>query len=378
MKYIHQMLMSNELGGAGLIALNLARFFSTQTQKCRVWIPGDGPARCKADELGLAYSMFDCAGPFGSSKARAAWGNWRIGLALRHYVPGIIHLYSSLHYGALHLGIQMSGLRSVVHIQLEEESGGLSWAFKSPPDLVITCANFLVEQVRNALPAHLQETQLIVSVPNAVDTMRFLPGDKILAKKRIGVADKIPLILMVANLAPHKGQETVIRAAAMLKEMGVNPLFWLVGTERGGTQEYTSRLRSLCCELGVAEQVYFLGQRDDIPDLLRAADAFLLPSTAEGLPLSVLEAQATKVPVIAAPTAGVPEVVIDGETGFLMKAHDVEGYAHCIRRLLGDRMLYTHLTERAYAKIVKEHTWNVYVEQIQKAYLSLIQSGRQE
>jgi len=64
-------------------------------------------------------------------------------------------------------------------------------------------------------------------------------------------------------------------------------------------------LQALCSELGVADQIRFLGHREDIPDLLRAADILLLPSTNEGLPLSVLEAQATKVPVLAAPTAGI-------------------------------------------------------------------------
>ena len=81
----------------------------------------------------------------------------------------------------------------------------------------------------------------------------------------------------------------------------------------------------------MGECVRLLGQRDDANVLLRAADFFLLPSTNEGLPLSILEAQATKVPVLAAPTAGIPEIVRDAETGFLIPATDAPGYAHRIR-----------------------------------------------
>jgi glycosyltransferase involved in cell wall biosynthesis len=120
------------------------------------------------------------------------------------------------------------------------------------------------------------------------------------------------LILLVANLAPHKGHkghETAIRAVAILKERGVNAWLWFAGIERGDSLEYTERLKTLCGELGVAGRVRFLGQRSDVPELLRAADFFLLPSTSEGLPLSILEAQASKVPVIAAPTAGIPEII---------------------------------------------------------------------
>ena len=144
----------------------------------------------------------------------------------------------------------------------------------------------------------------------------------------------MPLVLMVANLAPHKGQETAIRAMAILKKAGINVACWLAGVERRGEGDYTTRLQELCNELGVADRIRFLGHREDVPDLLRAADIFLLPSTSEGLPLSVLEAQATKVPVLAAPTAGIPEVITDGETGFLIPAEDAVGYAQRIESLL--------------------------------------------
>jgi len=178
--------------------------------------------------------------------------------------------------------------------------------------VIITCARFLVDQVRNALPDHLQRTQSIVAVPNAVDMDRFHPEDKDLAKQKVGAPRNIPLILLVANLAPHKGHkghETAIRAVAILKERGVNAWLWFAGIERGDSLEYTERLKTLCGELGVAGRVRFLGQRSDVPELLRAADFFLLPSTSVGLPLSILEAQASKVPVIAAPTAGIPEII---------------------------------------------------------------------
>jgi len=210
-------------------------------------------------------------------------------------------------------------------------------------------------------------------VPNAVDVKRFSPSNKVLAKQKVGAPNGVPLVLMVANLAPHKGQETAILAAAILKEMKVRSHFWLAGIERGGKQEYTAHLYALCHRLKVADRVRFLGHREDVPELLRAADIFLLPSTAEGLPLSVLEAQATKVPVLAASTAGIPEVVTDRESGFLIPAEDALGYAHRIESLLRCPEISNRVTEQAYTRIIKQHNWSTYSEKVWTLYESLIE-----
>jgi glycosyltransferase involved in cell wall biosynthesis len=264
----------------------------------------------------------------------------------------------------------------VAHVQIDEAIANLRWAFRLPPDLIITCARYLVDSVRRALPRSLQESQWIETVPNAVDTRRFHPGDKAGAKQRVGAALSRPLALVVANLAPHKGQETAIRAVATLKQAGVPLECWLAGVERGGGTAYTDRLRTLIAELRVQDCVRLLGQRDDIDLLLRAADFFLLPSQHEGLPLSILEAQATRVPVLAAPTAGVPEIVSDGETGFLISARDADGYADRIRRLLTNPELADQVAERAFVRATRDFTWASHGERIIELYGELLERRR--
>jgi len=156
-----------------------------------------------------------------------------------------------------------------------------------------------------------------------------------------------------------------------LKERGVNAWLWFAGVERGGSLKYTELLRTLCGELGVADRVRFLGQRSDVPELLRAADCVILPSTAEGLPLSILEAQATKVPVLAAPTAGIPEIIVDEKTGILVQADNFNGYAHHLSRLLSRPALYSQIVETAYANISREHSWKTYIDRVYGIYQSL-------
>jgi glycosyltransferase involved in cell wall biosynthesis len=240
--------------------------------------------------------------------------------------------------------------------------------------MIITCAHFLIEHVRSTLLDRYQDSQLIVAVPNAVDTARFHRGNKLAAKLQVGAPSQIPLVLMAANLAPHKGQETVLRAAAILKEKEVPVQFWFAGTERGEKKDYTARLHALAQNLGIADQVQFLGQRQDVPELLQAADVFVLPSTAEGLPLSILEAQASGTPVLAAPTAGIPEVVIDGKTGFLVPADDAAGYAHHLLSLFHNHDLYSQIADNAYAMVVRECNWTTYCERIWETYQTLIRT----
>jgi glycosyltransferase involved in cell wall biosynthesis len=98
----------------------------------------------------------------------------------------------------------------------------------------------------------------------------------------------------------------------------------------------------------------------------------MLPSTSEGLPLSILEAQASKVPVLAAPTAGIPEVVRDGETGFLIPADHAEVYANRIEILHANSGLYHHVTEQAYEQVTQEYSWRTYCYRIWELYKELL------
>ncbi len=366
----HQILVSRELGGAALTALHLARYQREQGQDCRVWIPGEGPAWQEAARLGLPCQAFNLPALLGRSRIRAGLANWGLARRLRKGGPGLVHVHSPLHYGALHWALTRSGLARVAHVQIEEGSDGLRWAFRSPPQLVITCAEFLVDPARHALPEKARTR--VAAVPNAVDIQRFTPGPKDQAKQRLGAPANQPLAVMLANLAPHKGQETAIRAVALLKQQGVDMSCWLAGVERGGEGAYTQRLRALIAEAGVQDRVRLLGQRSDTPELLRAADFFLLPSTHEGLPLSILEAQATKVPVLAAPTAGVPEVVRDGETGFLIAAGDAEGYARRLKALLADPGLARQVAERAFARTTREYSWSAFCRRVTALYEELL------
>jgi glycosyltransferase involved in cell wall biosynthesis len=165
------------------------------------------------------------------------------------------------------------------------------------------------------------------------------------------------VVVMLANLAPHKGQMTALRAVETLKQRGKAVECWLVGEDRSTSQAFESELRRLCQELQLEDRVRFLGFRSDAPDILRAADVFLLPSTHEGLPLSLVEAQATQVPVIASPIPGVLEVVEHGKTGFTIDANDHVGYADCIQTLMENPGLRAEVRHAAADTVRRTYGW---------------------
>jgi glycosyltransferase involved in cell wall biosynthesis len=248
----------------------------------------------------------------------------------------------------------------------------LRWCFAQPPDLVVTCGRFIERRVRALLDDVDARATDVVALVNAVDTDIFTPADKATAKASYGIDPDRPLILLAANLSPHKGQETAIQAVRLLVERGYAPMLWLAGEQRDGGREYLERLCALSADLGLQRHCTFLGFRNDMPLLTRAADYLVLPSTQEGLPLSILEAQASGTVVLAAPTAGIPEVIDDGRTGFLIAATDAHAYATQLAQLIGRPDLRAGVAAEALNQVRAKFTFARYGEQILAQYDRLL------
>lgn len=368
----HQFLVSREFGGAAEIALRLAsHWHACENQNVAVWIPGQGRAWEKATEQGLPIQAYDAQRLFSHGRWTSGWANIRLGLKLRRHHPGIAHVHDPFYYAALRHALKLSQLKTVVHVHSDHDADGLRWAFRHPPDLIITCAAFLEQNIRSILPSVVRDRQSIAVVPNSVDTDRFFPDNKLVARKTIGASADRPLAVMLANLAPNKGQETAIRAIAELRSRGLRVCCWMAGVERETGGPYQQYLEKLISDAGLQDDVRLLGFRNDAPKLLQAADMLLLPSTKEGLPLTVIEAQASKVPVIASPTGGVPEVIQDGRTGFLVAADDARGYADRIEQLIRNPERYHPLVETAYLQVIRSYNWQRYRDQICDLYRDL-------
>ncbi len=146
--------------------------------------------------------------------------------------------------------------------------------------------------------------------------------------------EREPLLVHVSNFRPVKRPVDCVEILARVLQKGVATRLVMVGD---GSERTNVEHRARC--LGIYDKCIFVGKQPNIVDYLSAADVLLLPSEQESFGLAALEAMACEVPVIASRVGGIPEVVTDGETGFLSAVGDVEKMAADAARLLTDTTL---------------------------------------
>ena len=146
---------------------------------------------------------------------------------------------------------------------------------------------------------------------------------------------------MVAQLSPWKGQDTAIEALQLLREQDVDAHLLLIGSAkfvasstRFDNEAYVAGLKRLVADAGLEDRVSWLGERDDVPELVRALDVLLLPSEEEPFGRALLEAMALEVPVVATSVGGPPELVRDGIEGHLAPPGEPEAWAQAVRRVV--------------------------------------------
>lgn len=229
---------------------------------------------------------------------------------------------------------------------------------------------------------HLREgegfpPEKVFAIPNGVDTGRFHSNEEArhAVRKQLAIAPTAPVLGIVAALRPEKNHAMFLRVAARIRQHRPDAHFLVIGD--GPERAAIERQRD---ELGLRPWVHLLGSRDDTPRWLAALDLFLLCSHNEASPVSILEALACQVPVIATRVGSVHETVREGQTGFLVAVDDDRAMTdhaldllehHEARRVMGEKgrgliqesysleaMVtgYTRLLERLHHERARYHT----------------------
>jgi glycosyltransferase involved in cell wall biosynthesis len=195
---------------------------------------------------------------------------------------------------------------------------------------------------------------------NPLDVHRFDPADlsRDAARAQLGLDPNEFVLGLVAQITPWKGQEEAIRAIGILRSLGCDARLLLVGevkfadrSTRYDNLAYERDLRALIQEQGLRERVWFWGERDDIPVIMRALDALVAPSWEEPFGRSVIEAMALETPVVATNVGGPAEYIEDGVDGLLIPPRDASALADAAGRLLSDRAAARRMGERASPKV---------------------------
>jgi glycosyltransferase involved in cell wall biosynthesis len=370
--------------------------------------PADELTQVEVDEAKRTY----CVKQHGLSGATVAklqtvFGNfggyWRgVGLAFRLAGLDLRRLYLNLMYfiEALMVGqwMKRKGLRHLhVHLASQAASVGLfvrtvfgfgySLTVHGPDEFYDAGRQMLTEKIRAAdflccissfarsqlmkLSPYEQWKKFVVS-PLGVDPETFAPRPERAAQEgfKTRPAPEAFEILCVGRLIPAKGQHILIDAVERLTQEGRQVRLRLVGS---GPDETSLREHAARSEAG--ECVIFEGaiNQDRIRDFYAAADAFCLPSFAEGLPVVLMEAMAMELPCVTTHIAGIPELIRDGVDGLLVPPSDRDALVTALARLMDDAELRQRMGKSGRARVVEHYDLRRSVERLARIFAERVQ-----
>lgn len=210
------------------------------------------------------------------------------------------------------------------------------------------------------------EASRVRVVYNGVDSGRFIPGsrEEVLAeKKNLGLKEGLPVIGHIGRLSPVKGQKFLIEALARLRQEGRDAQCLIVGD---GPEE--GNLKTLIRERALGERVFLRPSVAQPAPALSVMDVFVMPSLEEGLGLSILEANAAGVPVVASRTGGIPAIVADRRTGLLVPVADTAALARAIADVLDHQALREAMVEAARAQVFERFSVEAMAAGTQSVY----------
>jgi glycosyltransferase involved in cell wall biosynthesis len=209
----------------------------------------------------------------------------------------------------------------------------------------------------------------MVTIYNGVNLRTFDPitvsNDKL--KEQLGLPCHAPVVGMIANLHPIKGYPDFLSAARSVINEICNTHFLIVGNG-----ELRARLERAATDLGIKDNIHFLGERSDIPEILSIIDISVLSSLSEGFSNTILESMAMEKPVIATKVGGNPEAIVHGVNGFLVKPGASKDLGDAILKLLNEKDLAHSMGRYGRETVEKRFSQEKMIEKILGLYCKLL------
>jgi glycosyltransferase involved in cell wall biosynthesis len=185
-------------------------------------------------------------------------------------------------------------------------------------------------------------------------------------RREWGIEPHEAAIVFVGNLLPHKGLQHVVRALSSLPARA-----WRLVVVGSGPDEAAAR--AIAARYGISERIAFLGRRSpvDVERIMGACDMLVLPSSVEGLPYVILEAMASAKPVVSSDVYGIPEAVVDGETGLLVPPADEAALAQALDTLIANGDLRRRMGQNGRARFEAHFTLERHLGAMSSLYTEL-------
>lgn len=244
------------------------------------------------------------------------------------------------------------------------------WLLKRKASAVMTVSKTTATNLKMAgIPEHKLNV-----VANAIDIETFEQKAKQVLKIPVPGMNMRPKILLnAARPELKKGHMTAVKALSHLKKKGHNPALWIPGKVAVGVDKsFVDELKNTISELNLQDNVFFLGWRQDMPQLINASDIVILPTHTEGLSLAIEEAMLLRRLVISTPISGVTDLITDGETGFLVPIDDDKALANKIENVISNSTGTAEIIEKAHKFIKNNFSPEAYAKKVTKVLSSAV------
>ena len=261
---------------------------------------------------------------------------WRLSRLVKQLKPDVIHAHDPHAVAMAALGLSMStqlGKPPLVasrRVDFHMKGNALSrWKYRQ-----VDCFACASDAIRSMLVADGVPASHAVTIHEGIDLAHVAAAPPANLHAELWLPHHAPIVGNVAALVPHKGQRHLIEAAALVLRQVPDARFVIAGEG-----ELRAQLERQIKDRHLEKHVFLAGFRPDILSIHKAFDVFVMSSITEGLGTSLLDAMACGKPIVATTAGGMPEVVVDGETGLLVPPRDDEALAAAIVRLLKDERL---------------------------------------
>lgn len=327
-----------------------------------------GPVASRLEQAGVPVRVLGLRRAYG---LRATLAFVDLVRWLRQLRPQIVHTYLSMAnvYGAL--AARAAGVSRVVTTRRDTGFGDghlMRSALRATNRWAARVVAVSQDAARIVREREGLEDDLLEIVPNAIDLSRFAPrGRRAAVRAALGLPKSTQVAVTVTHLSPVKGVDILVEAAERVCRDMPQALFLVVGV--GAERE---AIAGSLARLGLEGRVRLLGERTDVPDLLEAADLFVLPSRSEGQPNAVLEAMAMGLPIVATRVGGVPELVRDGVEGVLVEPGSAGALAEACREVFASPDLGAGLGRAAQARARRDFGLGTMVRRYDSLYEDLL------
>jgi len=244
---------------------------------------------------------------------------------------------------------------------------------------ILAVSHAVADRFRGVVLRPLTHRVPITVIHNAVDLDRFQPdenaGQEI--RSELDLSATQPVVGIVGQLTPRKGQLELIEAFSQVAREIPDSLLLIIGEPLfNRDQEYAKKLKQVAQALGISDRVCFLGNRDDVPKVMRGLDVLVVNSHQEPFALTVLEGLASGTAVLATAVGGTPEMVRHRENGYLVSSRDHAELSNAILALLRDKNLRRQLGRNGRFDAIAKFSIDRFMKEIESLYRGVFESGK--